>query len=385
MPTYSRLPVRFSHGEGCWLYTPEGDKYLDTISGIAVNGLGHAHPNVADALADQAKKLIHTSNLYAIDNQERLADVLCDLSGMQHVFFSNSGAEANEAAIKIARKYGHDRGIERPEIIVMEHSFHGRTLATLSATGNPKVQQGFAPLVAGFVRVAYNDIAAIQSSINTNTVAILVEPIQGEGGVNIPDDDYLSAIRAVCDEHQLLMMLDEIQTGMGRTGRWFAFQHHDGWLPDVMTLAKSLANGVPIGACLVAGLGVDILGAGNHGSTFGGNPLACRAALATIDVLKHEDLISRSATAGQKLITLLQQKLATTPGVQDIRGKGMIVGIELDRDASSLPLNALNNKLLLNVTAGNVVRLLPPLIMTDDELEIMSDTVCTLITDFMES
>ena len=296
MPTYGRLPVTFERGEGAWLFDENSNRYLDALSGIAVCSLGHAHPTVHKAICEQSKKLLHTSNLYKIPAQEQLADRLVNKSGMDNVFFCNSGAEANEAAIKLARKYGYERGIEKPEIIVMEKSFHGRTLATLSATGNTKVQKGFAPLVEGFIRVPYNDIRAIESAVkqNKNVVAVLVEPIQGEGGINIPAPDYLNNLRDLCDEHDLLMMLDEIQTGVGRTGKFLAFQHND-ILPDVCTMAKALGNGVPIGACLARGKAAELLTAGAHGSTFGGNPLACSAALAVIAVLDEDNLIDRKS------------------------------------------------------------------------------------------
>ena len=302
MPTYSRLPVTFERGEGAWLLDENNNRYLDALSGIAVCSLGHAHPAVHRAICAQSEKLLHTSNIYKIAAQERLADKLTEKSGMDNVFFCNSGAEANEAAIKLARKYGHERGIENPAIIVMEKSFHGRTLATLSATGNSKVQQGFAPLVEGFVRVPYNDINAIKQALdqNKNIVAVLVEPIQGEGGVNIPAADYLNRIRSLCDQHELLMMLDEIQTGIGRTGKFLAFQHNN-IIPDVCTLAKALGNGVPIGACLARGKAAQLLTAGNHGSTFGGNPLACSAALAVLATLDEENLIEQAQQKGQAI------------------------------------------------------------------------------------
>lgn len=302
MPTYARQAVTFDHGDGAWLWDIDGKRYLDALAGIAVCNLGHAHPAIHQAISQQSQKLIHTSNLYGVKLQEELADRLCQLSGMENVFFCNSGTEANEAAIKLARKYGHQQGIEEPVIVTMDKSFHGRTMGALAATGNNKVKQGFAPLLSGFVHVPYNDIAALQAAIaaDSNIVAVLVEPIQGEGGVNIPASDYLNKVRALCDEHNLLMMLDEIQTGMGRTGRFLAFQHND-LLPDVCTLAKALGNGVPMGACMARGKAATILTAGNHGSTFGGNPLACSAAMAVVDTLSNTDLIAKAEAKGQAI------------------------------------------------------------------------------------
>ena len=331
MPTYGRLPITFERGEGAWLFDQNNNRYLDAVSGIAVCSLGHAHPAVHQAICKQSEKLVHTSNLYGIAVQEQLADKLTEKSGMDNVFFCNSGAEANEAAIKLARKYGYEQGIENPAIIVMEKSFHGRTLATLSATGNAKIQQGFAPLVEGFIRVPYNDVNAIEQAIgqHNNVVAVLVEPIQGEGGVNIPAADYLNQIRSLCDRHNLLMMLDEIQTGVGRTGKFLACQHNE-ILPDVCTLAKALGNGVPIGACLARGKAAQVLTAGNHGSTFGGNPLACSAALAVLATLDAENLIEQAAQKGDAISLAFKENLRGNPHVVDIRHKGMMIGIELD-------------------------------------------------------
>lgn len=386
MNTYARLPVTFSHGEGAWLWDEDGNKYLDALSGIAVCGLGHAHPAVTAAISEQAGKLVHTSNLYGIAVQQQLADKLAALSGMEKAFFGNSGAEANEAAIKIARLYGHQNDVAQPNIIVMEGSFHGRTMATLSATGNRKVQAGFEPLVQGFIRVPYNDIEAVKTvAKNTdNVVAILVEPVQGEGGINIPDTDYLNGLREICDEQNWLLMLDEIQTGMGRSGKWFAFEHND-IKPDVMTLAKALGNGVPIGVCLAAGKATNVLQPGNHGSTFGGNPLVSAAALAVIDTMQENDLVARAAQLGAQLVEALSARLANNEHVVDVRGLGLLIGIELDIPCAELVTAALDNGLLINVAANNVVRLLPPLVFSDAEAELLVNQLCTLIDDFTAS
>ena len=383
MQTYAPLPVAFSYGKGSWLFDEHGKGYLDALSGIAVCGLGHAHPAVTDAIAAQAGQLVHTSNLYQIGLQQSLGDQLTALSGMDRVFFGNSGAEANEAAIKLARLHGQQQGITNPAIVVVEHSFHGRTLATLSATGNPKVQAGFAPLVEGFIRVPYDNLAAIavQAEQHPNIVAVLVEPIQGEGGIQVPQADYLSGIRALCDEHGWLMMLDEIQTGMGRTGAWFAHQHH-AIQPDVMTLAKALGNGVPIGACLARGTAAELFGPGTHGSTFGGNPLVCAAAIATCETIQNDQLVARAAQLGQRLLTGLQHSLANSPGVREIRGQGLMLGIELDRPCGELVQQALTAGLLINVTAGQIIRLLPPLVLSDAEADQIVEQLSTLIHAF---
>jgi acetylornithine aminotransferase len=383
MSTYKRLPVTFERGEGAWLWDTDGRRYLDAVAGVAVCGLGHAHPAIRDALCDQAGRLVHTSNLYGIALQERLGERLAGLSGMQRAFFCNSGAEANEAAIKLARLHGSRRGIALPRIVVTEGSFHGRTLATLTATGNKKVQAGFAPLVEGFVRVPYGDAAAIEALASEgDVVAVLVEPIQGEGGVNVPPDDYLARIRRVCDATGWLMMLDEIQTGIGRTGRLFGFEHA-GVVPDVVTLAKGLGNGVPIGACLARGTAAELFGPGSHGSTFGGNPLACRAALAVLDTLQADGLPARAAALGERLLAGFRARLAGTPGVVDIRGRGLMVGIELDRPCADLVGQALSRGLLINVTNDKVIRLLPPLVLQDAEADALVDTVASLVTDFL--
>ncbi|MES9843052.1 MAG: acetylornithine transaminase [Candidatus Sedimenticola sp. 6PFRAG5] len=385
MATYNRLPVSFQRGEGAWLWDTDGKRYLDALSGIAVCGLGHAHPAVKEALCNQAGQLIHTSNLYGISQQEKLGEMLTRLSGMDRVFFSNSGAEANEAAIKLARLYGHHKGIENPVIVVMENSFHGRTLATLSATGNRKVQAGFEPLVKGFARIPYGDIESLQQvADNTaNVVAVLVEPVQGEGGINIPAEDYLNRIREICDRNDWLMMLDEIQTGMGRSGRMFAHQHN-GITPDVMTLAKGLGNGVPIGACLAKGKAAEVLGPGTHGSTFGGNPLACSAAIAVIDTLESNKLTERADQLGASLLADFADALEGVAGVEEIRGTGLLIGIELDRPCAELVGRALEQGLLINVTAEKVIRLLPPLILSDEEAQQLVEAVSNLIKDFLD-
>jgi acetylornithine/N-succinyldiaminopimelate aminotransferase len=385
MPTYSRLPVTFERGEGAWLLDKNNNRYLDALSGIAVCNLGHAHPAVHRAICAQSEKLLHTSNIYKIAAQESLADKLTEKSGMDNVFFCNSGAEANEAAIKLARKYGHERGIENPAIIVMEKSFHGRTLATLSATGNSKVQQGFAPLVEGFVRVPYNDISAIEQVLgqDKNIVAVLVEPIQGEGGVNIPAADYLNRIRSLCDQHELLMMLDEIQTGIGRTGKFLAFQHNN-IIPDVCTLAKALGNGVPIGACLARGKAAQLLTAGNHGSTFGGNPLACSAALAVLATLDEENLVEQAQQKGQAICAGFSEHLKNNKHIVDIRNKGLMIGIELDSPCAELVKSALQQRLLINVTNETTIRLLPPLIIDEQQIKLLVETLSTLITEYTE-
>jgi len=384
MSTYKRLPVHFKRGEGVWLWDTQDKRYLDALSGIAVCGLGHAHPAVKAALCQQAGELIHTSNLYGISRQEQLGEALIKLSGMDKVFFANSGAEANEAAIKIARLYGHNRDIDSPAIVVMENSFHGRTLATLSATGNRKVQAGFEPLVSGFIRVPYGDAESLRlvAENNPNVVAVLVEPIQGEGGINIPADDYLNQLRDICDANEWLLMLDEIQTGMGRSGRMFAHQYNE-IAPDVMTLAKGLANGVPIGACLARGTAAEVLGAGNHGSTFGGNPLACAAASAVIDVLESDQLAARAESLGNKILADLADALKGVAGVEEIRGCGLLIGIELDRNCGELVTTALEQGLLINVTADRTVRLLPPLVMSDEQSDEMVKILSGLIRQFL--
>lgn len=386
MTTYSPLAVCFTHGEGAILYDDQGKSYLDALSGIAVCGLGHAHPAITRAITEQAGKLIHTSNLYCIKRQQELADKLARISGMDRVFYSNSGAEANEAAIKLARLYGHNKKIDNPAIIVFEGSFHGRTLATLTATGNRKIQAGFEPLVQGFIRAPYNDMEALQiiAKNSPNVVAVLIEPIQGEGGINSLDADFLPQLRALCDQQDWLLMLDEIQTGMGRTGEWFAFQHST-IHPDVMTLAKGLGNGVPIGACLAKGKAAEVFKPGNHGSTFGGNPLACAAANAVIDTMESQQLIARAVHLGNLLKDGFNQQLREVTGVKAIRGFGLMIGIELDRDCPALPTLALQSGLLINVTASKVIRLLPPLILSDEQAERIITDLSALVKSFLNS
>ena len=356
MPTYARLPVTFERGEGQWLWDTEGKKYLDGLGGLAVSVLGHAHPNVVGAIREQADKLLHTSNLYGIATQSKLAERLASLSGLDNMFFGNSGAEANEAALKIARAHGNAKGVAVPTTIVVDGSFHGRTLGTLSATGNPKVHAGFQPLVDGFLRVPYNDVSAIEAQAgNESVVAVMVEPILGEGGVVVPEDGYLAALRKLCDQQGWLLMLDEIQTGMGRTGRWFACQH-EAVLPDVMTLAKGLANGIPIGVCLARGEAASVLKAGMHGSTFGGNPFSCAVAFAVVDTIAAEGLLENAAAMGERLKSNIRQGLTGAHEPKSIRGKGMMVGIELDRPCGDLVSMALERGALINVTAERVVR-----------------------------
>lgn len=384
MSSYQRLPVAFVRGEGVWLWDTEGRCYLDAVGGIAVCALGHAHPAVAQAVAEQAAILVHTSNLYRIPSQERLAERLVALAGMDQAFFCNSGAEANEAAIKIARLLGHERGLEAPAIVVMGGAFHGRTLATLTATGARKVQAGFEPLVQGFVRVPYGDLEALRAvgANRREIVAVLCEPIQGEAGVVMPPPGYLAGLREVCDRHGWFLMLDEVQTGMCRTGRWFAFQH-EGVTPDVMTLAKSLGNGVPIGACLARGAAAGLIRPGKHASTFGGNPLACRAALAVLDVMEQGRLAERAAELGKTLLGQLRRALGGVPGVVEIRGRGLIIGIMLDRPCGELVERALGLGLLINVTAERVVRLLPALILSDAEALVLVERLGTVIREFL--
>jgi len=384
MQTYARQPVAFERGEGAWLFDTNGEMYLDALAGVAVNGLGHGHPTLARALCDQAAKLIHTSNLYRIPLQEELAARLCQLSGLSRAFFCNSGAEANEAAIKIARLHGHNNGVDSPAIVVMEKSFHGRTMATLSATGNRKVQAGFEPLVSGFVRVPFGDSAAVEAlaAHHKNIVAVLVEPYQGEGGVQIPQANYLAELRRICDEQSWLLMLDEVQTGIARTGTWFAFQHTD-VMPDVMTLAKGLGSGVPIGACLARGVAAETFTPGKHGSTFGGGPLACTAALTTLSVMESEGLLDHAAKLGKFIRDDLAMRLQGQAGVVEIRGQGLMIGIQLDRACGDLVKMALEEKLLINVTNDSVVRLLPPLVMTQADAELLTEKLARLIRIFL--
>ena len=384
MKTYGRLPVALSHGRGCWVWDTEGKKYLDGLGGIAVNTLGHAHPRLVPALQDQIGKIIHSSNYYLVPLQEQLAAKLCELSGMSNVFFCSTGLEANEAALKIARKYGHDNGIDRPEIVVYEAAFHGRSIATLSATGNPKVQAGFGPLVEGFVRVPLNDVAAIQevASSHPNVVAVFLEVIQGEGGIKPATIDYLRAVRRICDENNWLLMLDEVQCGMGRTGKWFAHQWA-GIVPDVMPLAKGLGSGVPVGAVVCGPKAASVLGPGNHGTTFGGNPLAMRAGVETIRIIEEEGLIENAMAVGAALKSGLERELAGVQGVADIRGQGLMLGIELDRPCGDILGLAAQAGLMLSVTADKVIRLVPPLILSADEAAQIVAILCPIIKNFL--
>jgi acetylornithine/N-succinyldiaminopimelate aminotransferase len=384
MQTYARLPLALSHGRGCWVWDTAGKKYLDGLGGIAVNTLGHAHPKLVPALQDQIGKLIHSSNYYHVPLQERLAAKLCELSGLSKVFFCSTGLEANEAAIKIARKFGHDRGIERPEIVVYEKAFHGRSIATLSATGNPKIQAGFGPLVEGFVRVPLNDVAALEEVARThpNVTAVFLEVIQGEGGINPATIDYLRAVRRICDAQGWLMMLDEVQCGMGRTGKWFAHQWA-GIQPDVMPLAKGLGSGVPVGAVVCGARAADVLGPGNHGTTFGGNPLAMRAGVETIRIMEEEGLLENAASVGAALRAGLARELAGVAGVVEIRGQGLMIGIELERPCGDLLARAADAGLMLSVTAERVIRLVPPLILSGDEAAQIVALLCPLIKAFL--
>ncbi len=384
MNTYARLPEAFSHGKGIRITDTDGREYLDALSGIAVNTLGHAHPRLVDAIATQAGSLLHTSNLYRVVGQETLADKLAALSGLQEVFFCNSGCEANEAAIKLARYYGHKKGIETPTIIVMEKAFHGRTMATLSATGNRKAQAGFEPLVAGFVRVPYNDLDAIRvvAEHQANIVAVMLEIVQGEGGINLASEPFQRELRALCDERQWLLICDEVQCGMARTGTWFGYQHA-GILPDIATLAKGLGSGVPIGACLAGGRAAGLFGPGNHGSTFGGNPLACTAALTTIDTIERDGLMAAAERVGARIRSGLSTALAGVSGIVEIRGQGLMIGIELDRPCGELVTRALAAGLLINVTADKVVRLLPALVLTEAEADELVQRLAPLIREFL--
>ncbi len=388
MNTYANLPVHLARGEGVWLWDEDGRKYLDGLAGIAVNTLGHGHPRLVAAIADQAAKLIHSSNVYKVRLQETLADKLAALSGMDKVFFCNSGLEANEAALKIARKYGHDRGIAHPEIVVYDNAFHGRSIATLSATGNVKVQKGFEPLVPGFVRVPMNDIGALEQVAveRPGVVAVFLEAIQGEGGITPARVEYLKAIRALCDQQGWLLMIDEVQCGIGRTGKWFAHQWA-GIQPDVMPLAKGLAGGVPIGAVVAKGAAAEVFGPGNHGTTFGGNPLACRAALETLSVIEDEHLLANAEHVGQTIRSVFSRELSSVAGVLDIRGRGLMLGIELACPCAEIPKRALQYSadygLLVNVTQDRVVRLLPPLVMNDGEATMLAEGVVALVREFL--
>ncbi len=381
---YQSLDVTFSHGEGVWLWDTEGKQYLDALGGIAVTSLGHAHPRLVKAVAEQAARYLHCSNIYRIPEQEKLADRLCRLSGMERAFFCNSGTEANEAAIKLARLHGHAKGIDVPTVIVTEGAFHGRTLAALAATANAKAKVGFEPLPERFLRVPFGDSEAVAELASDSQVcAVLVEPIQGEGGINIPPAGYLQQLRKICDDNGWLLMLDEIQTGVARSGRWFACQHED-VLPDVMTLAKGLGGGVPVGAVLASGVASELFGPGSHGSTFGGNPLACTAAMTVLESIEGAGLCSNAAAMGEHMLNGLKTQLGDLPGVVDIRGCGLLLAVELDRAAAPLVKTALEAGLLINVTAGNVVRLLPPLTITREEADEVLARLCPLINTFLQ-
>ena len=384
MPTYGRLPIALSHGEGAYVWDTEGRRYLDGLSGIAVNTLGHNHPKLVAALQDQVTKMIHSCNYYQVPLQEELARLLVERSGLTNAFFCNSGLEANEAALKIARKFGHDKGIHRAEVIVCERAFHGRSIATLSATGNPKIHAGFEPLVEGFVRVPFNDIAALEEAVAThpNVTAIFMETIQGEGGITPARVDYLQAARRVCDDKGILLMLDEVQCGMGRTGKWFAYQWA-GIQPDVMPLAKGLGSGVPIGAVVCGPKAAHVLQPGNHGTTFGGNPLAMRAGVTTIQVMEEEQLLAHDDRVGKHLMAALKHELGDVKGVKEIRGEGLMIGIELDRPCGVILTRAMEAGLLLSVTADTVVRLLPPLIFTTEQADDLVAILAPLVRQFL--
>ena len=385
MNTYGRLPLALSHGQGCRVWDVNGKAYLDALGGIAVNTLGHNHPKLVPALQEQISRLIHTSNYYHIPLQEALAAKLVELSGMSNVFFCSTGLEANEAALKLARKFGHDKGIERPEVVVYDKAFHGRSIATLSATGNAKVQAGFGPLVEGFIRVPLNDVQALKKAIagNPNVVAVFLEAIQGEGGVNPVDVDYLRALRKLCDEQDWLLMIDEVQCGMGRTGKWFAHQWA-GILPDVMPLAKGLGSGVPIGAVVAGPKAAKIFAPGNHGSTFGGNPLAMRAGVETIRIMEEEGLLGNAVKVGEHLKAALQRELGSLPGIKDIRGRGLMLGVELKVPCSELVGRAADQGLLISVTADSVIRLVPSLIMTSAEADEVVSILCPLVQQLLK-
>jgi acetylornithine aminotransferase len=384
MPTYGRLPIALSHGEGAYVWDTEGRRYLDGLSGIAVNTLGHNHPKLVAALQDQVTKMIHSCNYYQVPLQEELARLLVERSGLTNAFFCNSGLEANEAALKIARKFGHDKGIHRAEVIVCERAFHGRSIATLSATGNPKIHAGFEPLVEGFVRVPFNDIAALEEAVAThpNVTAIFMETIQGEGGITPARVDYLQAARRVCDDKGILLMLDEVQCGMGRTGKWFAYQWA-GIQPDVMPLAKGLASGVPIGAVVCGPKAAHVLQPGNHGSTFGGNPLAMRAGVTTIQVMEEEQLLAQADRVGKHLMAALKHELGDVKGVKEVRGEGLMIGVELDRPCGVILTRAMEAGLLLSVTADTVVRLLPPLIFTTEQADDLVAILAPIVRQFL--
>jgi len=384
MNTYNRIPVSFARGEGVWLWDESGKRYLDALAGIAVNTLGHGHSGLVRAITEQSRRLIHTSNLYRIAEQERLAEKLADISGMDSAFFCNSGCEANEAAIKLARLYGHGKGVDNPAIVVMDRAFHGRTLATLSATGNRKVQAGFEPLVTGFVRVPFNDIESVRqvAARDRSVVAVLVEPIQGEGGINVSEMEYLRGLREICDRNGWFLMLDEVQCGIGRTGKWFGYQQA-GIRPDVVLLAKGLASGLPIGACLASGPAAKVFQPGTHGSTFGGNPLVCAAALATLAAIEEDGLMKNAERIGGILLAGLREALGSSPGVAQVRGQGLMIGVELDRPCGELVNRALAEGLLINVTMDKVIRLLPPLVINEAEARQVLAILVPLVRAFL--
>jgi len=384
MNTYNRLPVAFTHGQGVWLIDSSGNEYLDALSGIGVNGLGHRHPTLTLALQDQINKLVHTSNIYRVREQEQLADQICALSGMDAVFFANSGSEANEAALKLVRLFGHQNGEPEAQTLVMEHAWHGRTLATLAATGSEKARKGFEPFPSGFIRIPYNNLAAVEAAAkhDTRIRAVWLEVLQGEGGIMVAEPDYVRGLRQICDDRGWLLMVDEVQSGIARTGRWFGYQWSD-IRPDVITLAKGLGSGIPIGACVARGRAATVFGPGNHGTTFGGGPLACRAGLETLRVIEQDRLLDNAHARGQQLRTGLAQMLEGLPGVKSIRGQGLMVGIELDRPCGVLAARALDKKLLINVTQERVIRLLPPLIISPAEVDEIVARLCPLIGDFL--
>lgn len=385
MSAYGRLPITMSHGKGAQLWDDTGKEYIDALSGIAVTALGHADPAITRAVSEQAQQLMHVSNLYHIPQQEALGAALCQIAQMDKAFFCNSGAEANEACLKIARLHGHQKGIGTPTIIVTDTAFHGRTMATIAATGNAKIKAGFGPMLPGYHIVPFNDAAAIEevASLRQDIVAVLVEPVQGEGGINIPDAGYLTKIRSICDQHGWLMMCDEIQSGMGRTGKWFAHQH-EAVAPDVITVAKALGNGMPIGACLARGAAAELIQPGSHGTTFGGNPIACKVALTVINEIQRRDLVMRAGTLGKHMRDGFKNRLHNQPGIREIRGLGMMMGIELDIPCAELVSKALEAGILLNVTAGNVVRLLPPYILTDEQADDLVKRTSELIVEFLQ-
>ncbi len=380
MNTYGRPSITFTHGKGVYLYDTEGNEYLDAISGIGVNALGHAFPAMTQAISEQAGQLIHTSNLYGIERQQKLAESLCAASGMDNIFFGNSGAEANEAAIKIARLYGHNKGVKTPHIIVMENAFHGRTMATITASGNRKVQAGFEPLLSGFIRAPFGDFAALEAIAenNSDVVAVFIEPIQGEGGLHPLPTGFLKQLRALCDQQEWLMMLDEVQTGNGRTGKYFAYQHED-ILPDVVATAKGLGNGMPIGACLARGNAAEVLVPGTHGSTYGGNPMVCAAAQVVVDTIKSDQLCDNASNMGNFISEGLRTAFADNPLVKEIRGKGLMIGIELNKPCTELVDIAREKGMLINVTSGNVIRLLPPLIINQQQAQTIIDTITDIV------